>query len=585
MNRIALISALAALSAPLASCGEDQPAAQSAVSSQSLVATTPIRKPLNDQDAQRFLQQAAFAYTPEDVARVRKIGYIAWIDEQMALPIQFSNLDRMNRINPGQGNARTWYINDGAWIGLTTTKDQLRQRTMFALSQIFVASARDSSTLYYGRSFAKFIDDLQTDSFGNFRTLIENVTRSAAMGQYLSHNFNDKENPTTGAVPDQNYAREIMQLFSIGLWQLNPDGTRKLDSAGKPIPTYTQNDVVGASRIFSGFAPSWANEGNWSNHSCNCPDGAPASEQQKGLIGFNNHHSTLVKSFLGQTIPAGSSNAEGDLKIFLDTLFAHPNVGPFIARQMIQRLVTSNPSPAYVGRVAAAFASNGAGVRGDMKAVVKAILIDPEARDASAAQSPEFGRIREPVVRAIQIFRAFKGRPEADPDYLGIPEWIFDRRKGLWQSPFGSPTVFNFYGPDYTPANTDLSRRGLVAPEMQITTGVSVGDIDSFLFGIIENGGRSDCCSPALLNTYYLRLDYSDWLPLVATPPALVDKMNYTFMAGQMTPALKAKLITVINNSTQSKSRTSGVERGVPQIKFAHAMRAMIMSPDYVVQK
>ena len=549
------------------------------------VATAVPIAPANDRDAQRFLQQAAFAYTLVDSERLKAIGYRGWIDEQIAKPVQFSHVAKLNQSNKGY-DSRSWEINDEAWFAIIRASDQLRQRWAFALSQLFVNSTMDGSTLYWGRSLAKYEDNFYSYGFGNFRDLLQSVTLNPSMGMFLSHGYNVKENPATGTVPDQNFAREVMQLFTIGLWRLNPDGTRVLDAGGQPIPTYTQDDVVGASRVMTGFAPKGITDPRWwDNHYCFCQRPQDVPTQTSPMTGYNAYHSTLAKSFLGRTIPAGSADANGDLKIFLDTLFNHPNVGPFVGRQMIQRLVTSNPSPAYVGRVAAAFADNGAGVRGDMKAVIRAILLDPEARDPAYAARPEYGRIREPILRMAQIARVFKANSQAYPNTLGIPTWDYDRRKGLWQSPMHSATVFNFYYPTYSPANTELSRQGYVAPEMQISTPVSVADIDWFINDVLQNGGRTDCCSDAERNTFSMRLNYSEWLPLVAQPANLVAKMNASFMAGQMSPSLQADITRAVQEEYRDRSYTSGIVRGVPQMKLAAGLRALVLSPEYVVQK
>jgi hypothetical protein len=266
----------------------------------------------------------------------------------------------------------------------------------------------------------------------------------------------------------------------------------------------------------------------------------------------------------------------------MNRLAKHPNVGPFIGRQLIQRLVTSNPSPAYIARVSAVFDNNGSGVRGDMKAVVKAILLDTEARDPAKATEPTFGRIREPIQRYAQILRVFNAKTGVDPDDFGIPTWDEGGRRGLWQSPLHAHTVFNFYYPDYKPAGTELFRRNLVSPEMQITTAASVGDIDDFIWNTLLYGGLTRYVDEANPNAVTLQLDYSAWLPLVRTPTALVEKMNQRFMAGQMSAALKRQIREAMAAITDDWAQTSG---GLAQLKFAQGMRVMIASAEYVVQK
>jgi len=245
-----------------------------------------------------------------------------------------------------------------------------------------------------------YYDLLGNDAFGNFRTLLNDVTLSPMMGQFLSMLGNDKGNATTD--PDENYAREVMQLFTIGLYQLNDDGTKKLDASGNPIPNYSNNDVMGLAAVFTGF--SWGDPGNssdtvWAN--CCLYVGSGFGEDILPMQIYPSHHSTVEKDFLGVTIPAsGSSDPAGDLKIALDTLFNHPNLPPFFCKQLIQHLVTSNPSPGYVSRVASVFQNDGTGVRGNMQAVITAILLDPEARDsATDFANPQYGKVREALLR------------------------------------------------------------------------------------------------------------------------------------------------------------------------------------------
>jgi Protein of unknown function (DUF1800) len=266
-------------------------------------------------------------------------------------------------------------------------------------------------------------------------------------------------------------------------------------------------------------------------------------------------------------------------------LFNHPNVGPFIGKQLIQRLVTSNPSPAYVARVSAAFADNGQGVRGDMKAVLRAILLDSEARDDAVSNQPSFGRVREPILRMTHLMRVFGARTDADPYDFGISMWLYDRRKGLWQTPLGSPTVFNFFRVAYTPPGSELARRQLVAPELQLTTLSSVGDLETFLRDLLQNGGIASCCSEQERNTFTLKLNYAPWLASVNKPGACVDRLANVFLAGRMPPALKRNLVQVMQDRWQSSSETSGMQRGVNQIKLAEAVLALLLAPEYVVQK
>ncbi len=561
---------------------ESQEAA-AVITSPSKQTTSILEKPGTDQEAARFLQQATFGFSDADIVRVKQIGYSAWIDEQVQMPVQFSNVQAINAFNPGH-DVRSIALNDSIWLGIPKD-DQLRQRMMFALSQIFVVSASDGSTENWGRSLAYYVDSLYAQGFGNYRDLLETVTLSPAMGAFLSHMYNQKENSQTGAVPDQNYARELMQLFSIGLYQLNQDGTPKLDSQGSKIPTYNNSDIVGVSRVLTGLAPRGATARDWEQRNCFCQRSSDILAQTSPMEANDAYHSTARKQFLGTTIPEGSTNTAADLKILLDTLFSHPNVGPFLSRQLIQRFVTSNPSADYVARVASKFNNNGNGVRGDLTAVLKAILLDPEARDPSFVNRPDYGRVREPILRMGQMMRVFKARTDRYSHTFGIGAQIYDKRKGLWQSPMRSPTVFNFYFPDYSPPNSVLRSRNLVAPELQISTVASVGDVDHLIFGVLGDGGITDCCGDEKRNTYSMRFDYSEWLPLVERPTELVEKMNTRFMAGQMSNSLKSLLLRTINETSRPITPVSGMNRGLSQVKFATAMRVMMASAEYVVQK
>jgi len=544
-------------------------------------AQTTGQSAISAQDAERFLQQATFGYSDADVTLVRSIGYSAWIDQQLAMPVQYSHLDAFNSIDPSIENNRIELIDSGMWIGFNKN-DQLRQRYLFALSQIFVNTTYDNSTHDYARSLARYVDILQTTGLTTFRNLLTQVTLNPSMGAFLSHLYNRGDETVTGTQPDQNYAREVMQLFSIGLWQLKPDGSRKLDAKGQPIPTYTQADVVGISKALTGFGFKGATKDDWEYANCFCRDPANPAVQTKPMEANDWYHSWSEKTFLGVTIKGGSTSANADLKVVISTLAKHPNVGPFIGRQLIQRFVTSNPSPAYVARVSAVFANDGNKVRGNMKAVLKAILLDPEARDPAKVTDPTFGRIREPIQRYAQIMRVFNAKTGADANDFGIPTWDYNGRKGLWQSPLHAHTVFNFYYPDFKPAGSELFKRNLVSPEMQITTAASVGDIDDFIWNTLLYGGLTRYVSEAEPNAVTMKLDYSEWLPLVQKPGVLIEKMNQRFMAGQMSAALKRQLSSSMAEITDDWAQTSG---GLNQLKFAQAMRVMLASAEYVVQK
>ncbi|HWA93312.1 MAG TPA: DUF1800 family protein [Terracidiphilus sp.] len=508
---------------------------------------------VSPQDASRFLTQATFGPTDEDIHHLSLIGYQAWLNEQFSMS--------QTKMEPGveqailfnnppcasgdqkcisalfmQNNQDQIYVENAFWQQSVSASDQLRQRVQYALSEMFVISGMDANIQNMPRGEANYYDMLGADAFGNFRQLLEDVTLNPMMGEYLSMLGNDKGNATTD--PDENYAREVMQLFTIGLYQLNDDGSQKLDGTGQPIPTYSNDDVMGLAKVLTGF--SWNVPGNtsdaaWSN--CCMYVGTGYGEDLLPLQAYPNHHSTAQKNFLGVTIPMSASpDTTGDLKIALDTLFNHPNLPLFFCKQLIQHLVTSNPSPAYVSRVAAVFKDNGSGVRGDMKAVITAILLDPEARDAvSAAGNPQYGKIREPLLRFTEWARAFTAQSRTGGYYMGTTEgpiW------GLGQMALRSPSVFNWFAPGYVPPGTSIEQAGLVAPEMQITNvSTVVGYLNFMQYAI----GADDTNGPDLYSAYGAELGLAD------APDQLVDRVNLLLMAGQMDSTLRSQIINAVS--------------------------------------
>ena len=435
-------------------------------------------------EASRFLAQASYGSNPKDIKALTGRTANEWIEAQFLRP-PFSLLNAMRywrqRRGP-EGNKNVTELQDAhnAWWVSTIQQDQLRQRVAFALSQIFVVSSA-GVVGEYPKGLVSYYDTLVRGAFGNFRQLLQDVTLHPMMGTYLTYIGNRKERfDSTGKptqAPDENYAREVMQLFTIGLEQLNLDGTPKKDAGDRPIPTYSNDDVIGLARVFTGL--SW--NGGQLTHECfvragNCA--ANTNEREtRPMVAYDQYHSTLEKRFLGTTIPEGQSSTMADLKLALNTLFNHPNVGPFIGKQLIQRLVTSNPSEHYVRRVASAFNNNGQGVRGDMKAVIRAVLLDEEARGAHARKQPDFGRIREPVLRFTHLMRAFEASSRSGYWTIGPT----NAPSELNQTAMRAPSVFNFYRPGYTPAGTPIANANRVAPEMQILNESSVAGYADYL--------------------------------------------------------------------------------------------------------
>ncbi|MBU6437784.1 MAG: DUF1800 family protein, partial [Betaproteobacteria bacterium] len=356
-------------------------------------------------DASRFLTQGTFGIQSEQqITDLTKMGYERWLWDQFRKDAasQVAYLDAQ-KSREQDGRAREEMSYEAMWQQWLKEDDQLRARVSWALLQIVVVSNIAPDLRPYGMS--SYMDMLNRDAFGNYRQLLEDVTLHPTMGYYLNMLQSEKGNTAQGTHPNENYAREILQLFSIGLVQLNPDGTRKLDASGKPIPTYDENVIKGFAKAFSGWSFGTGNPAD--DKAFSNVDMEQIPNWVTPMKAWPTRHSTGDKLLLdGKTLPAGGT-PESDMKAALDAIFNHPNVPPFVSLRLIQRLVTSNPSPDYVRRVADVFANNGAGVRGDLKAVVRAILLDPEARDVNKMSDPRFGKQREPVIRFANLLRAF----------------------------------------------------------------------------------------------------------------------------------------------------------------------------------
>ncbi len=522
-----------------------------------LIATvngTPPVPIVSPQDASRFLDQATFGATDGDIRHLSLIGYQGWLNEQFAVsqttmepgveqaltvnaqPSCASGDVKCNGALFEQNNQGQPYVEDAFWQQSLTAPDQLRQRVAYSLHEMLVVSMASTSVQNMPRGTANYYDMLTADAFGNFRQLLQDVTLNPMMGEWLSTQGNDKGDATTD--PDENYAREVMQLFTIGLYQLNDDGTQKLDGTGRPIPTYSNVDVQGLAKVFTGFSwnvPGDTSDNAWSN--CCIYVGPGYGEDLLQMQSYPGHHSTAEKDFLGVTIPTqATADPTGDLKIALDTLFNHPNLPAFFSKQMIQRLVTSNPSPAYVSRVAAVFKDNGQGVRGDLKAVITAILLDPEARDAATGLSnPQFGKVREPLLRYTHWARAFTAQSRTGAYWIGSTE---DPIWGLGQMTLRSPTVFNWFAPGYVPAGTSIEQAGMVAPEMQMTNVTSVVGYLNFL--------QTEVGSDAT-NGFDIFSSYGAEMNLAANPSALLDRVNLLLMAGEMDSNLYSQILSAVN--------------------------------------
>ena len=506
--------------------------------------------------AARFLVQAAFGpdrddpadadITPENVEQVMALGFAGWLDAQLALPPTYLQpfteyAATIPEFYTDRKQAAWWSRAMGASPavpgGPAVEYDVLRHRVAFCLSQILVVSDRPEVLAVQPVGVVNYYDTLVRHAFGNYRDLLYDVTRHPVMGFYLSALKNQKPDPVNHLFPDENYAREIMQLFSIGLWELNPDGTRRLSDgddlgpngqavpAGQPIPTYDNTTITNFARVFTGM--TFAGGESF----------AGASENWlQPMELWDDYHDLAPKTLLsGLTTPDRTALADGngtateaDLDAAIDNLFNHPNTGPFLARQLIQRLVTSNPSPAYVGRVAAAFADDGAGVRGDLKAVVKAILLDAEARDPARRDDPHFGKQREPFLRVVNLARAFNA---ASPSgFYQLSQFAMDH----YQEPMNSPSVFNFYLPGYTPPG-EAQAAGLVGPEFQILNATSAISAPNYYNTAILSGLHRWGTADPQRNTK-LDLDHEITLVGDADIDELLRRLDLVLTAGSLSP-------------------------------------------------
>jgi len=561
------------------------------LNSQSLAMVS--ERPANEQEAARFLTQATFGPTRAEAARLQGMSYQQWLNEQFDKPLPAKGHLAYWDERDAAGQAMTPKINGSIrdvissfWAHAISGDDQLRQRVAFALSEIFVVSMAATCPAVNSRGTADFLDMLNRDAFGSYRKLLEDVAMHPIMGCYLSHIHNAKEDPTKGRIPDENFAREVMQLFSIGLYELNADGTRK-QANGADIPTYGPSDIAGMAKVFTGFSwecPLIKDDGcfdrgvsyqyMWSD-----PDRWVTRMQP-----YSRFHSTSEKAFLGVKIAKQDSpDPSGSLKFALDTLAQHPNVGPFIGKQLIQRLVTSNPSPQYVERVSNAFKASG----GNLRAMVYAVLMDPEARDTQAALTNDtFGKVREPILRLTALLRAYGATSRSGSYLISFTE---EGSSALNQQPLYSPTVFNFFRPGYTPPGSAISKApgNLVAPEMQLVNETSVAGYVNFMrevlvIGIGDTGYFGT--TPAPGTPADVRLEYMDNLQsnvrkLSESPADFVEDINQRLLYGTMSASLRKDLIDLITPIKYLEVDTT------QNYRIWSALIITLASPEFLVQR
>lgn len=495
--------------------------------------------------ASRLLAQASMGATRAEIDKVVALGFAGWIDGQIAMPRSTTYWDWLvaHGYNVSANINGTAGFDPMVWSQLIAAPDQLRQRVMTALLDILVVGVDGITMQWRQFAMAAYMDVLADNAFGNFRTLIGAVAGNAAMGSFLTFLNNRKANPSIGTQPDENFARELMQLFTLGLYRLNADGT-VVTANGAPVETYAQADVSQLARVFTGLQLAAGDS--------NTPDRLRTKLSMTASL-----NETGSATFLGTTVSGGGTAA---IDKALDTIFAHQNVAPFISRQLIQRLVTSNPSPAYVGRVSAVFADNGKGVRGDLAAVVRTILLDDEARGTASLASGTAGKLRDPVQRLTGWARAFGATSASDAWAIGDTSSPSTR---LGQAIGHSPSVFNFFRPGYVPPASGFSSAGLVAPEFQITNEQSVVAYVNYMYGLVANG------------TGDVKADYTAIMAKAGDSAALVDEVNLLLAAGQ----LSAATVTAIRSAVDSVA--SGATNAAIN-RVGIAIMLTLASPDYL---
>ena len=513
----------------------------------------PPPPPIAASEAFQFLNQATFGATEEDVQQVITMGIEPWIDDQMQKPMSLT-LPYITSLPVPANIAELQADRVDKWFrNVVQEEDQLRQRVAFALSEILVVS-QQGALAAAPYSLSSFYDLLVAEAFGNYRDIMEQVTLHPAMGVYLSMLGNPKPDPLLNIRPDENYARELMQLFSIGLVELNSDGTPMIDGQGLNIPTYDQAIIEGFAHVNTGW--------NYAN--------SPSFEQARPTLAnqvipmelYPAFHDDGQKTLLnGVVLPAGQGGQQ-DLQDALDNVFNHPNVGPFLAIRLIQRLTTSNPSPGYVQRVAAAFNDNGFGVRGDMGAVVKAILLDDEARPDMPIEID--GKLKEPLLRLTQLWRAYDAQSESGAFPLIASSIIFG------QGPLQSASVFNFFSPFYAPAG-EIRNSSLVAPELEIATEYQNTFVTSYFFlAAFELNSENPNLAPD--NVY---IDIGEEVAIADDTNELIDMVDAKLLGGGMSSTLRTEIAGMVDR----------IDAADAAARTAEAIFLTASSPEFAYQR
>lgn len=534
------------------------------------------------QQASRFLGQATLGANRALIRYVKSIGYEAWLDEQFALPQSevlayfYEHLFDAAHIGPDHDNPPKNLFRYALTQAFFQGEDLLRQKVAIALGEIIVVSNEKSELRDKANGMSSWYDMLLKNAFGNFRDLLFDVTLHPMMGNFLSHGGNRKRDPVLNTYPDENYAREIMQLFTIGLFWLNEDGTLKLDTEGNPIPTYDNDNITEFARVFTGLQYDFEQDPNIKVKRFENGRITDYSAERPMKMWEAYHDRGKKRLLNGKILPSGQPGIK-DIHGALNNLFYHPNVGAFIGKQLIQRLVKSNPSPAYVARVTAVFNNNGAGKRGDMKAVIKAILLDDEARHPRHINASNSGKLREPFLRFTHLLRAF--------NFSNPQQKYWDRgwavESLLRQYLFSAPSVFNFFLPSYSPAGP-LGDAGLVAPEFQLHDTFTAVSTINFFYDRIDGpytlnlprreeqvkGERHDIDQP--------KPDLSYEVSLLGNVGELIDHLDLLLTHGTLSTPMR----NIIRSAVAAYKQEEPDKEKVVQF----AIHLFMISPEYAIQ-
>lgn len=477
------------------------------------------------EEASRFLIKASFGPTEESITQVCQKGLTGWLDEQMALP-ETKTMQQMYR---NFASLDSSLHKKGLWRCFNVSKDQLRHRMAYALSQIFVVNMDGGNVIGDNpHTQATYYDFFVTGAFGSYRDILEQVTYSPVMGFYLSHLKNRKSDPAINRFPDENFAREIMQLFTIGLWELNPDGSPKLDLEGALIPSYNNETITEMAKVFTGMSHTRVSGGLLAGSFFDIPRG---EDYRYPMKVWDEEHESGPKNIINDVVLGGTQTGEEEVQAALDALVSHDNIAPFVSRLLIQRFTSSSPSPKYIGRVSRAWEGNSLDDPDEdqLARVIEAILLDPETLSLDPEENTR-GKVREPIIRLAALYRAFHIAP---PTNIGYSVDINGWRNELAQYPTLAPTVFNFYLPDYSPSG-EMAARNIFSPELQIATLSQLILSDNRFRSVINLGHRRSVP------------DYTLELSMAKEAELLVSHLSELLTGGRLGELAKSAIVSAV---------------------------------------